>query len=108
MNSGAIMLKFDHRKLARRNWEWGHTEWKHHGARLERGQIRWYTQPVRSFGPIGSRTQTYDDFLATGPSINDVPGQIAAEIRAVLRAALIDSAKEQSPHDCRDDENDDN
>ena len=77
--STAIELK----EIPYKGWTWGKTEYGYEGADMTPKGISWYTHSENRQGG-GASTQTYIDFIVTGPNHQKVPENIVEEIREYI------------------------
>ncbi|MFH2105745.1 MAG: hypothetical protein ABII22_00650 [Candidatus Micrarchaeota archaeon] len=82
--------------IPKKQWTWNHRVFPgggscYEGANTYSGKLIWFQEGVPSYAHGAASEQSFEDFLANGPSVTGVPKEIITELREVIRKAIKSS-----------------
>ena len=85
-------MRIDKSKIVKKDWQWGHEYYtnssRYHGVHTYEGKLVWYTETYPGYAGGGACTQSFEDFLKSGPKLDAVPQEIIDEITEIIKNAL--------------------
>ncbi len=79
-----------------REWSWNENDAGYDGVHTGNGEITWFTYKGNPHAGGGGCSQSFDQFLKTGPSVSHAPDYVVQELREHL-LQYLPGAKNQYP-----------
>jgi hypothetical protein len=79
-------------KLKKSEWTWNYRKVEHgeriRGVTIKGKKLTWWSETCPGYGGGYHCTQTIEDFLQKGPSVDEVPDHIVKEMKKTIEKAI--------------------
>ena len=82
--------------MPNREWVYSDASWNRIGVTLTEARIEWWESGQGAAGG-GWCEQSFADFMVRGPSVENVPGEVLAELTEAVRALLVRGGADDTP-----------
>lgn len=72
----------------RRDWNWNVTQWGYDGVHTFDGKVFWYNHSHNPHAGGYGMDQEFENFLADGPAMSNVPENVLSELAQAVKAAV--------------------